>query len=171
MTEMTDIVSMTDERAMKRDVAGRIGLAVVTLLATVAAGPLAGQGVPELRIERAEGAVDGRTPDLEMGFSAGPPTLFEELGWAVAGGRGALAMGGPHGGRDLPTTAGRSRLPTGLLRCLLLGAGGAGTSGPPGISIEEWCLPVPSLFEWAPLGAPAYGAVVHNHVLFLGAVR
>ena len=75
---MTDIVSMTDERAMKRDVAGRIGLAVVTLLATVAAGPLAGQGVSELRIERAEGAVDVRTLDLEMGFAAVRLTLFEE---------------------------------------------------------------------------------------------
>lgn len=97
MTEMTDIVSMTDERAMKRDVAGRIGLAVVTLLATVAAGPLAGQGVPELRIERAEGAVDVRTLDLEMGFAAVRLTLFEELGWAVAEVEGAIAMLGPHG--------------------------------------------------------------------------
>ena len=82
---------------MKRDVVARIGLAVVTLLATVATHPLGGQGVPELTIESAEGAVDVRALDLEMGFAAVRLTLFEELGWAVAELDGAIAMLGPHG--------------------------------------------------------------------------
>ncbi len=88
---------MTDERPMRRDVVGRIGLVVVTLLATVAVRPLVGQGVPELTIERAEGAVDVRALDLEMGFAAVRLTLFEELGWAVAELDGAIAMLGPYG--------------------------------------------------------------------------
>ncbi len=88
---------MTDGRPMKRDVVGRIGLVAVTLLATVAVRPLGGQGIPELRIERAEGAVDVRALDLEMGFAAVRLALFEELGWAVAELDGAIAMLGPHG--------------------------------------------------------------------------
>ena len=94
---MTDPVSMTNERAMKRDVVGRMGIVVVMLLAAVAARPLAGQGVPELRIERDGGVVEVRALDLEMGFTAVRLTLFEELGWAVAEREGALAMLGPHG--------------------------------------------------------------------------
>jgi N-acetylmuramoyl-L-alanine amidase len=88
---------MTDGRPMKRDMVGRIGLVAVTLLATVAVGPLGGQGITELRIERAEGTVDVRALDLEMGFAAVSLALLEELGWAVVELDGAIAMLGPHG--------------------------------------------------------------------------
>jgi N-acetylmuramoyl-L-alanine amidase len=50
-----------------------------------------------LTIERADGATQVRTLDLEQGFAAVPIGLFEELGWAVAEVEGAIAMLGPHG--------------------------------------------------------------------------
>ena len=88
---------LSRQRAMKRDAVTGVGLAVVTFLATVVQGPLAAQDVRELRIERADGVVEVRPLDLEMGFAAVPLTLFEELGWAVAEVDGAIAMLGPHG--------------------------------------------------------------------------
>ena len=95
---MTDAASMTHELALRRDAAPVwSALVLVSLLAAVSVPPLAGQGVPELRIERDEGAVDVRALDLEKGFAAVRLTLFEELGWAVAEREGALAMLGPHG--------------------------------------------------------------------------
>jgi len=81
----------------KRAVVGRVGIILVVLLTSVVAGPLAGQGVPELRIEHDEGAVDVRALDVGQGFAAVRLALFEELGWAVAEVDDAIAMLGPHG--------------------------------------------------------------------------
>lgn len=71
---------------------------------------------------------------------------------------------------ELELKQNRDRQQAALFDCLLLDARGAGTSGPPGISIEERRLPVVTFLEWASLGATADGAVIHNHVLVLWAV-
>jgi N-acetylmuramoyl-L-alanine amidase len=83
---------------MKRAVSGRVGVVVVvTFLGAAVPLPLAGQGLPELRIERDEGAVDVRALDVEQGFAAVRLALFEELGWGIAEVDGMIAMLGPHG--------------------------------------------------------------------------
>ena len=95
---MTNTVSAADEYVRTRyAVMARRGLFAAMLLVALVARPLAAQGIPELRIERDEGAVDARPLDLERGFAAVRLTLFEELGWVVAEVEGALAMLGPHG--------------------------------------------------------------------------
>jgi N-acetylmuramoyl-L-alanine amidase len=87
-------ISMTNGVTMA---IARVGVVVLTLFGAAVAPPLAGQGVPELTIERDEGAVVVRALDVEQGFAAVRLALFEELGWAVAEVEGMIAMLGPHG--------------------------------------------------------------------------
>jgi N-acetylmuramoyl-L-alanine amidase len=87
-------ISMTD--GVSAAIA-RVGIVVLTLLGLTVAPPLVGQGVPELTIERDEGAVDVRALNVEQGFAGVRLALFEELGWAVAEVDGMIAMLGPHG--------------------------------------------------------------------------